>query len=593
MDTLHEAARLNVLRQLNLLDTLPSESFDRITRMASQMFGLPVAAVSLTDSDRQWFKSRVGVDHCSIPRAKAPCGEVADLGKPLIINDFHDDPFYRDSPLGQSGIRFYAGAPLLTSHGFSLGAMCVLGTEPRTVTAGEIESLKDMAAMVMAQIELQHAFGRIDPVTGLPNRTQLVEDLQDLARDGSVNERRHLVLVDVASSEQLSEAVRAMGPRHVDELVAEAAMKITSHLGTARRAYHVATTQIALLSLPGIDTSSYLREVETWVGTLASSSSTRFLTTVAIGVAPFDLGTVEPVDLLRMAHSAAQDARRLETKVSLYSSSMDQRHRRRFDLVNDFGSALDATDQLRLLYQPRVDLASGRCIGVEALLRWTHPTMGNVSPGEFVPMIERTTLATRMTRWVLNEALRQRSHWHAAGIDLSVSVNVSATNLEESDFLFHLKDALDRHGVPVSGLEIEVTESAMMEDTGRALDLLTAIASCGIHIAIDDFGTGYSSLAYLQTLPAKVVKIDRSFMSDLCQDTRKQELVKAMIVLSHGFGYRVVAEGVETQEVLSIISAAGCDEVQGYFFAKPMDAERLVDWLSSHNHRMQRSSQAA
>lgn len=172
-----EDARLGALRQLNLLDTGPSESFDRITRMASQIFGLPISAVSLTDRDRQWFKSRVGVEHRSIPRDKAPCAQVAESARPVLIPDLLADEVYANSVLADQGVRFYAGAPLVTREGFGLGALCVLGTEPRTASDAEMAALGDLAEMVMSQIELQHAFGRIDPLSGLPNRTQFLDDL--------------------------------------------------------------------------------------------------------------------------------------------------------------------------------------------------------------------------------------------------------------------------------------------------------------------------------------------------------------------------------------------------------------------------------
>ncbi len=162
----YELQRLEALHELELLDTPPAEAFDRITRLAAQLFGLPISAVSLTDTDRQWFKSRVGVSHQAIPREKAPCAQVTDTGSILVIPDLLDDDCYRDSQLAHSGIRFYAGAPLVTDSGFTLGAMCVLGTEPREASAAEMASLTDLAGMVMAQIELQHALGRIDPISG-------------------------------------------------------------------------------------------------------------------------------------------------------------------------------------------------------------------------------------------------------------------------------------------------------------------------------------------------------------------------------------------------------------------------------------------
>ena len=232
-----EEARLDALTQLKLLDTSPSESFDRITRMAAQIFGLPIAAVSLTDRDRQWFKSRVGVEHCSIPRDKAPCSAVAEARDLVVIEDFATHPCYSNSVLAEHGTRFYAGAPLVTRDGYGLGALCVLGAEPRVATPEELAALTDLAAMVMEQIELQHAFGRIDPVSGLPTRAQFCDDLADLALD-CPGQARIAVVADLARDDQIAKIVGAMGAARLDELVREAAHAIQNILGPDRTAYH-------------------------------------------------------------------------------------------------------------------------------------------------------------------------------------------------------------------------------------------------------------------------------------------------------------------------------------------------------------------
>ena len=202
----YETARLDALRRLELLDSPPSEAFDRITRMAAQLFGLPIAAVSLTDANRQWFKSKVGITHDTIPRMRAPCAMVSDEREVLVVPDLLEDPYFRDSPLADGGIRFYAGAPLTTSEGFCLGAMCVLGTEPRQVSLAERQTLTDLATMVMAQIELQHAFGRVDPVSGLPNRNQFIIDFNDLELYEPNGEVRIAALISLASPQELSDA---------------------------------------------------------------------------------------------------------------------------------------------------------------------------------------------------------------------------------------------------------------------------------------------------------------------------------------------------------------------------------------------------
>ena len=212
---------LDALYQLNLLDTPASESFDRITRMAAQLFAVPISAVSLTDRDRQWFKSRVGVEHMSIPREKAPCSQVAETANTVVIPDLLADACYATSVLAEQGVRFYAGAPLTTRDGFALGALCVLGTEPRTATAPELAALNDLAQMAMAQIELQHAFGRIDPLSGLPNLTQFIDDLDDLGRDDP-GRKRFAVVIELARPEQISAGVRVMGSAYIEEMVRRA-----------------------------------------------------------------------------------------------------------------------------------------------------------------------------------------------------------------------------------------------------------------------------------------------------------------------------------------------------------------------------------
>ena len=580
MPEYQEEARLDALYQLKLLDTSASESFDRIARMASQIFGLPIAAVSLTDRDRQWFKSRVGIDHCSIPRDKAPCAEVAETTQLVVVEDLLMNPRYADSVLSRAGTRFYAGAPLTTSDGYGLGALCVLGTEPRKVAPSELAALVDLAAMVMAQIELQHAFGRIDPVSGMPTRNQFRDDLIDLARDYP-GERRFAVVVDLARDDQISKITRAMGGARVDDLIREAAEALRSALGSDRTAYHVGPTQFAFLSPSGLDEAGYIQLLQSAFASLRAASSVRFVTSVAIGVRPFVLGEVPADDVLRGAVSAAQDARRADGSIALYSPSNDTAHQRQYGLLRDFGTALETGDQLRLVYQPRIELATGRCIGAEALLRWRHPRLGDVSPAEFIPIIEQTSLARPTTQWVLEAAMDQLAAWRQIGISIALSVNISAANLGEVDLIERIQLGLLKRLLRPDQLEIELTESAIMDQPDQALAMLRELAGAGICLAIDDFGTGHSSLAYLQRLPANVVKIDQAFVRNLAEAAGPDfVLVETMIGLAHKMGYRCVAEGVETSEAAAVLTQIGCEEAQGFLFARPMDVEQLAHWMT-------------
>jgi EAL domain-containing protein (putative c-di-GMP-specific phosphodiesterase class I)/GAF domain-containing protein len=580
MNTWNESERLLALRKLNLLDSAPSEAFDRITRMAARMFDLPIAAVSLTDSDRQWFKSRVGVAHTSIPRIKAPCAGVTDCGDMLVINDLQQDPCFRDSHLARSGIRFYAGAPLITSDGYTLGAMCVLGLAPRAISSTEREALTDLAAMVMAQIELQHTLGRVDPLSGMPNRKQFIEDYADLQMDRPHGERRLAVLVNMANQEQQNNAARVMGASYFDELIDEAIRSYRARMGAEHKVYQLAATQFISIAPPATDEDAYSARLAHWLGSRDEWNSSHFVTTPAVGIAPFLLGRTDCLDVLRIAQNAMQDAHQTGQAIGSYSSEQDAAYRRRFTVLNAFDAALHDTSQLRLVYQPRIALASGACIGAEALLRWRHPELGDVAPGEFMPVVEQTSLVRGATSWVLREAVRQLAAWHGAGLRLQMSVNVSCANLLEADFAGTVLALLERHQLAPGWLELEVTESALMENQGSALATLAALERAGVRLAIDDFGTGYSSLAYLQSMPVHVLKIDQGFVRNMADGERNRTLVKTMISLSHELGFRVVAEGIETEAVSQLLREQGCDEGQGYLFARPLAPDALFAWCA-------------
>ncbi|WP_293777334.1 bifunctional diguanylate cyclase/phosphodiesterase [uncultured Oxalicibacterium sp.] len=573
--------RLSALRRLNLLDTPPSEAFDRITRLASQIFHLPIAAISLTDSDRQWFKSRVGVDHQQIPRHLAPCAQVAETSDLLVISDLQADGAYSRSLLADRGIRFYAGAPLITDDGYSLGAMCVLGTEPRQISVEERKALQDLAAMVMAQIELRHALGRIDPVSGLPNRTQFREDFDDIARD-SAGQMADLVLLNIARPEEVAIAARVMGSDYIDTLIKGAAEMISALLPFGRQVYHVGEMQFAFFVPHDIDIGSdtYRDDLTNFLSEYEYGVDSRFVTTASFGITQFLIGSQTYADVLRMAHSASQDALELVSRVNTYSSRQDVTWRRRFAVLHGFSSALKHTDRLHLVYQPRIDIVSGKCVGAEALLRWTDPELGIVSPAEFMPIVEHSAMIHLTTAWVLNKAIEQLGIWQRAGLHLQLAINISAVNLLEPGFAQNLFNTIERYGVDATCVELEITESALMTKPVEAHHALNRIVAYGIRIAIDDFGTGYSSLAYLQKLPAQILKIDGTFVKDLSKDDRQRALVLAMIKMSHELEYTVVAEGVESEAILTCLKEMGCNEAQGYFFSQPLLPGEFLKWKS-------------
>jgi len=587
----YENERLHALRQLNLLDTPPSECFDRITRMAAQLFDLPISAVSLTDEERQWFKSRVGVDLWEVPREKSPCSEVSCVSEVLIIEDFLASDFYRNSPQAQIGLRCYAGAPLITRHGYVLGTMCVLGYQPREFSDDEISMLKDLAAMVMAQIELQHALGRVDATTNLPNRCQFTEDVKDMARDFP-GETRYALFVELADVVQLNTLSRVMGPTYVDELSRNAARELTAWLPAKDALYALGPCQYLFLRQArdekAVEEEAF--QLNENLKLMNQDATLPLTVRPVIGIAPFTLGQTEADDVLRIAHGACQDARQKEAVASVYCRALDAGHQRRWLLARDMRNALDSEGELRLVYQPRVALSTGLCIGAEALLRWNHPVLGEVSPYEFIPLIESTPLADSLTAWVMDAAIAQSAEWYHKNLRLRISANVMAANLEDQQFTTRLLDSLGQSGLPMSAFELELTESSLISNNRSVNKQLEQLMSSGIRVAIDDFGTGYSSLAYLMKIPANVVKIDRAFTRRQEPGERSETLLKTMLTLAHELGYQTVAEGFTPLDMLQTLTGLGCDEVQSFEIARPMapgDFEAWLDRFQLNTPRMQ------
>jgi EAL domain-containing protein (putative c-di-GMP-specific phosphodiesterase class I) len=239
--------------------------------------------------------------------------------------------------------------------------------------------------------------------------------------------------------------------------------------------------------------------------------------------------------------------------------------------------------ELELHYQPKIDLASNTTAAVEGLVRWRHPERGLIPPGEFIPLAEETGLIIALGDWVLKDAIRQLVAWQQRGLYLKLAINVTAIQLEKNNLAETIETLLAQQGVDPKYLEIEVTESMVMNDTETVISVLKKLQALGISIAMDDFGTGYSSLAYLRRLPLNVLKVDRSFVMHSDENEQDAQLVRTIVAMGHALGLTVVAEGVETAGQVDLLRGIGCDRAQGYFFSRPLSSERLELWLSQQN----------
>ncbi|HKO94387.1 MAG TPA: EAL domain-containing protein, partial [Polyangiaceae bacterium] len=285
--------------------------------------------------------------------------------------------------------------------------------------------------------------------------------------------------------------------------------------------------------------------------------------------------------LLQRAELALNQAKAEGERYALYRAEKDTDARRRLVMFGMLRAALQRSELL-LHYQPKVDLDTGDIVGAEALVRWDSPELGRVSPGEFIPLAEQTSLIKPLTSWVLEEALRQLVAWETAGISTCVAINLSARNLTDEKLPERLSELLGQGNVMPERMIMEVTESAVMANPERAAVVLERLRELGVGLSIDDFGTGYSSLTYLRTLPAGELKIDRSFIRDIDQNENNAAIVVAVINLAHGLGLRVVAEGVETEAELARLVTLGCDLAQGFLISRPLPAGDFAAFLATY-----------
>jgi predicted signal transduction protein with EAL and GGDEF domain len=298
----------------------------------------------------------------------------------------------------------------------------------------------------------------------------------------------------------------------------------------------------------------------------------------SIGASLFPAHGRDSHELLRCADVAMYSAKQQREHFQLYDNAIDERNPKRLEMLSALRTGLE-NDQLFLVYQPRIDIASGRVIASEALLRWEHPSFGWVPPDEFIPLAEVTDVIHVLTPWVIRKALTQVSAWRDQGLDMRVSVNISGRNLIDVDFPKRVEALLAEFGLLAQCLEFEITETALVSDPDRALRVLRAFSALGIGIAIDDFGTGYSSLDYLKRLPLTFLKIDRTFIRDMLAQSRDAAIVRSTIGLAHSLGLRVVAEGAEDGATCERLRELGCEEVQGYFYSRPLPPDEYRLWM--------------
>lgn len=407
-----------------------------------------------------------------------------------------------------------------------------------------------------------------DSLTGLPNRAKAENQLEQLVSGAARPESFTLILIDLRNVHDIN---ASLGHHVGDDVLREAARRLRQNAHTADTVARLGETQFLIIALDcrGERAPLYAEQLTGVVRTGFHLSSISLDLHVACGVCVYPDHGDSAATLLRRAQIALEDSTDARTRVAVYRTGSDEDHRRRLTLITDLRTAIDR-DGLSLVYQPKVTMATRSVKSLEALVRWTHPQLGPISPGEFVPLAEATGGSRRLTSWVLKAAIGQMGQWREAGLEVDVAVNLSAPDILDPDLGDEILYLLRSRRVEPTSLLLEITESAVMRDPHLAARNMQLLRVAGVRFAIDDFGTGHSSLSQLNMLPVDELKIDRSFISHARLGSDAATIVTSTIELGHRMSLDVVAEGVEEPEAWNLLRQLGCDFAQGFLISRPL-----------------------
>jgi diguanylate cyclase (GGDEF)-like protein len=462
-------------------------------------------------------------------------------------------------------------------------------------SARGIAILQDITAQREAEKRIQE-LAHFDEVTGLPNRSLLLDHM-DAAVHTAHREARHVALISI-NVDEVQKVKESIGLTAGDALTRAIASRLKHACSEDDTPAHLGGGEFAILVDPRsvCDEQAALSVVRAVQSALAGTElvdQTEVFLSPHIGVALFPNDGDSAQRLLEASQTAMRSAAEQEGEagVCFFKPEASARAMRRLALESALRHAIER-NELYLHYQPQIDLGTGELAGVEALLRWRHDSLGSVSPVEFIPIAEQTGLIVPIGEWVLRTACEQIVQWQKAGLPpLRVGVNLSTCQLQQPDLSQRVHGILHETGADPGSLGVEVTESMLAEDVQHAALTLTQIRSLGVKISLDDFGTGYSNLRYLNTLPIDVIKIDRSFVNDLTSGNADASVTRAIIMMARSLHMMVLAEGVENHEQLSLLMADGCDQMQGYFFSKPVPPQDIQTMLRD-NRNLTREVQA-
>ncbi|OLS58822.1 sensor domain-containing protein [Pseudomonas putida] len=518
------------------------------------------------------------------------CGTSAWRNESVLVDDILSDPLWADYQglASQLGFRSCWSTPIRNSQGAAIGTFAFYFRQPRNVASALFhQRLVDACAHLCAlALERENSRQRIrqlayyDALTGLPNRSLLQAKAdQAIASADRNNEQVAVLFIDLDRFKQVNDS---LGHPAGDELLRQVAARMRSELRASDIAGRLSGDEFVVI-LPQCDAdhaADAVERIQVLLSEPLTIADTHLAISASVGVAMYPSDGCDVDTLLHRADMAMYQAKSSGRGCfSFFSSELNKLAQERLALENALREALQK-GQLRLHYQPQVEMATGRLYGVEALARWTHPQLGEISPARFIPLAEECGLVAELGRWALREACRQLSEWRASGLAVpAVAVNLSPTSFHNLDLPRMIADTLRTHDLAPADLTLELTENILLDTNPSTMKTIDEVHAQGVRLSMDDFGTGYSSLSYLRRLPVSELKLDRSFVADIETDEAARALSNAILGIGRSLHLTVVAEGIETESQSVWLEEQGYPVAQGYLFSPPLAPDALARWL--------------
>lgn len=555
---------------------------------------VPGAGGSVLECSPAWYGREAGLEdfrtanlRCTFAPGEALPGRVWASREPLWVHDVSpDDDLQRASLAREAGLKSGMAIPVLAGDEV-VAVIEFFMREPGDADKRLLELVSSVAAQLGSVIQRKRAEEQLyylahhDALTDLPNRVLLMDRLRQATSEAKRHERSvGIASLDLDRFNTINDSLgRAVG----DLFLKNVSERLLAAVRDGDTVARIAGDEfvVVLADLAHVDHAPRLaQKILDRVEQPFRIAGQQLYTSASLGMTLYPLDGDDVEELLRNADMAMYRAKEDGPNTfRFYQASMNDKALKRLTLENRLRQALERGEFL-LHYQPQADVRTGECVGMEALVRWNHPEQGMVSPGEFIPLAEETGLIVPLGEWVLREACRQNRAWQEAGLHPArVAVNISARQFRQRDLFEVVTRVLEETGLAPRHLELELTEGMVMNDPERVIETMTRLKELGVHLALDDFGTGYSSLVYLKRFPIDRIKIDRSFVCEITEDPDDAAIALTVISMAHSLGLKVIAEGVETAAHLEFLRKHECDEIQGYYLARPAPAHEAARML--------------